>query len=134
MQLISAYWRQCQGRQATWNTADFGDTSGREVKYDAGGDCTDDSDERPRQTRRKLRNAYDHHQDSGGNGRRRQMGRTHPRERRYDLLERPMACLGQTDKARQFATGHLNTNAGEKADQGTAGQEICEKSEPEYPR
>jgi hypothetical protein len=35
-----------------------------------------------------------------------------------------MACLGQTDKARQFATGHLNTNAGEEANQSAAGQEI----------
>jgi hypothetical protein len=45
-----------------------------------------------------------------------------------------MACLGQTDKAGQFAAGHLDTNAGEKANQGAAGQEIREEPEPEYPR
>ena len=45
-----------------------------------------------------------------------------------------MACLGQTDKARQFATGYLNTNTGEETNQSAAGQEIREKSEPEYSR
>src|SRR6516164_7510953 len=45
----------------------------------------------------------------------------------------PWPALGKPTRPANSAAGHLDTNAGEEADQGAAGQEIRKKSEFEYP-